>query len=58
MNIVKAALVSNYKFLEMLQIMGASSFELAKQISQSIVKKLSWSYSQCNFCIHYKFSVD
>ena len=40
MNIVKAALVSNYKFLEMLQIMGASSFELAKQISQSIVKKI------------------
>ena len=40
MNIVKAALVSNYKFLEMLQIMGAGSFELAKQISQSIVKKI------------------
>ena len=40
MNIVKAALVSNYKFLEMLQIMGASSFELAKHISQSIVKKI------------------
>ena len=40
MNIVKAALVSNYKFLEMLQIMGAGSFELAKHISQSIVKKI------------------
>ena len=40
MNIVKAALISNYKFLEMLQIMGASSFDLSKNISQSIVKKI------------------
>ena len=40
MNIVKAALISNYKFLEMLQIMGASSLELAKNISQSIIKKI------------------
>ena len=40
MNIVKAALVSNFKLLEMLQIMGASSIELAKNISQSIIKKI------------------
>ncbi len=40
MNIVKAALISNFKFLEMLQIMGASSFELSKNISQSIIKKI------------------
>ena len=40
MNVVKAALISNFKFLEMLQIMGASSFELSKNISQSIVKKI------------------
>ena len=40
MNIVKAALISNFKFLEMLQIMGASSFDLSKNISQSIVKKI------------------
>ena len=40
MNILKAALVSNFKFLEMLQIMGASSFDLSKNISQSIVKKI------------------
>ena len=40
MNVVKAALISNYKFLEMLQIMGASSFELSKNISQSVVKKI------------------
>ena len=36
MNIVKAALKSNYK----LQIMGASSFELSKNISRSVVKKI------------------
>ena len=40
MNIVKAALISNYKFLEMLQIMGASSFDLSKNISQIIIKKI------------------
>ena len=40
MNIVKVALKSNYKFLDMLQIMGASSFELSKNISQSVVKKI------------------
>ncbi len=39
-NIVNAALITNFKFLEMLQIMGASSLELAKNISQSIVKKI------------------
>ena len=40
MNVVKAALVSNFKFLEMLQIMGASSFELSKNISQSVIRKI------------------
>ncbi len=40
MNVVKAALVTNFKFLEMLQIMGANSFELSKNISQSVVKKI------------------
>ncbi len=40
MNVVKAALVSNFKFLEMLQIMGASSFQLAKNISQSVIRKI------------------
>ena len=40
MNVVKAALISNFKFLEMLQIMGASSFDLSKNISHSIVKKI------------------
>ena len=41
MNVVKAALISNFKFLEMLQIMGASSFDLSKNISHSIVKNNS-----------------
>ena len=40
MNMVKAALVANFKFLEMLQIMGANSMELAKSISYSIVKRI------------------
>ena len=40
MNIVKAALITNFKLLEMLQIMGASSIELAKNISQSLIKKI------------------
>ena len=40
MNIVKAALISNYKLLDMLQIMGASSFDLSKNISQSIIKRI------------------
>ena len=40
MNIVKAALVTNFKLLEMLQIMGASSIELAKNISQSLIRKI------------------
>ena len=35
MNIVKAALISNYKFLEMLQIMGDSRFDLSKNISNN-----------------------
>lgn len=39
-NVVNAALIGNFKFVEMLQIMGASSFELAKNISQSLIKKL------------------
>ena len=40
MNIVKAALIANVKFIEMLQVMGASSLELAKNISTSIFKKI------------------
>ncbi len=40
MNIVKAALLSNFNFIKMLQVMGASSFELAKNISTSILKKI------------------
>ena len=39
-NMVNAALIPNFKFLEMLQIMGASSLELAKNISQSVIKKV------------------
>ena len=40
MNIVKAALMANIKFIEMLQVIGASSLELAKNISTSIFKKI------------------
>ena len=40
MNIVKAALITNFKLLEMMQIMGASSFELAKNISQSLIRRI------------------
>ena len=40
LNITKAALVSNYKFLEMIQIMGESSFGLSKNISVSILKRI------------------
>ena len=40
MNIVKAALISNFKLLEMMQIMGASSIELAKNISQSLIRRI------------------
>ena len=40
MNIVKAALVANLNFVSMLQLMGASSLELAKNISLSIFKKI------------------
>ena len=40
MNIIKAALITNFKLLEMLQIMGASSMELAKNISQSLIRKI------------------
>ncbi len=40
LNVSKAVLLGNFKFLEMLQIMGASSFELSKNIAQSIVKKI------------------
>ena len=39
MNIVKAALIANLNFVSMLQVMGASSLELAKNISLSIFKK-------------------
>ncbi len=40
MNIVKAALIANLNFVSMLQVMGASSIELAKNISVSIFKKI------------------
>jgi len=40
LNITKAALVSNYKFLEMIQIMGESSYGLSKNISVSILKRM------------------
>ena len=40
MNIVKAALITNFKLLEMMQIMGASSIELAKSISQSLIRRI------------------
>ncbi|MFL2662348.1 MAG: hypothetical protein ACJ0G0_02460 [Alphaproteobacteria bacterium] len=40
LNITKAALVSNYKFLEMIQIMGESSYGLSKNISVSILKRI------------------
>ncbi len=40
MNIVKAALIANLNFVSMLQLMGASSLELAKNISLSIFKKI------------------
>ena len=40
MNIVKAALIANLNFVSMLQVMGASSLELAKNISLSIFKKI------------------
>ena len=50
MNIVKAALITNFKLLEMMQIMGASSFELAKNISQKFNKKnLTWSIIELIF---------
>ena len=40
LNITKAALLGNYKFLEMIQIIGEDSFELSKNISLSILKKV------------------
>ena len=40
MNIIKAALITNFKLLETLQIMGASSIKLAKNISQSLLRKI------------------
>ena len=40
MNIVKAALIANLNFVSMLQVMGASSLDLAKNISLSIFKKI------------------
>ena len=39
MSIVKAALLANFNFVRMLQVMGASSLELAKNISLSVFKK-------------------
>ena len=40
MNIVKPALIANLNFVSMLQVMGASSLDLAKNISISIFKKI------------------
>ena len=40
LNITKAALISNYKFLEMIQIMGESSYGLSKNISITILKRI------------------
>ena len=40
MNIVKAALIANFNFVKMLQVMGAGSLDLAKNISFSIFKKI------------------
>jgi len=40
MSIVKAALLANFNFVRMLQVMGASSLELAKNISLSVFKKI------------------
>ena len=39
MSIVKATLLANFNFVRMLQVMGASSLELAKNISLSVFKK-------------------
>ena len=43
LNITKAALISNYKFLEMIQIMGESSYGLSKNISITIKKNFPGS---------------
>ena len=40
MSIVKATLLANFNFVRMLQVMGASSLELAKNISLSVFKKI------------------
>ena len=40
LNITKATLISNYKFLEMIQIMGESSYGLSKNISITILKRI------------------
>ncbi len=40
LNITKAALITNYKFLEMIQIMGESSYGLSKNISLTILKRI------------------
>lgn len=40
LNITKAALISNFKLIKMIQIMGESSYELAKNVSISIIKKI------------------
>ena len=37
---IKAVLITNFKLLEMMQIMGASSIELAKSISQSLIRRI------------------
>ena len=40
LTVTRGALVSNLKFLEMLQIMGANSFDMARSISLEVTKKI------------------
>ena len=49
MNIVKPALIANLNFVSMLQVMGASSLELAKNISLSIFKRFYQEHSRSTF---------
>ena len=40
LTVTKATLVANLKFLEMLQIIGAKSFDMARSISYEVIKKI------------------
>jgi len=40
LTMIKAALLANFKLLEMLQVMGANSLEIAKSISIGLTKKI------------------